>query len=78
MKVAVSVPDPVFAEADHAAKRLGLSRSELYSRAIATYVAKLRAEDVTEALDRVYAREATERDPALVKLQRRMLARERW
>jgi len=78
VKVAVSVPDPVFVAADHVAKRLGVSRSELYSRAIATYVAKLRAEDVTEALDRVYAREIAERDPVFAKLQRRVLARERW
>jgi hypothetical protein len=78
MKVAVSVPDPVFTEADHAAKRLGVSRSELYSRAIATYVAKLRAEDVTEALNRVYGRQVAERDPVLAKLQRRVVARERW
>jgi hypothetical protein len=78
VKVAVSVPNPVFVEADHAAKSLGLSRSELYSRAIASYVAKLRAEDVTEALNRVYAPAPAEPDPVLTKLQRRVLARERW
>jgi metal-responsive CopG/Arc/MetJ family transcriptional regulator len=78
MKVAVSVPGPVFVAADHAAKRLGVSRSELYSRAIATYVTKLRADDVTEALDRVYARESAEGDPVLTKVQRRVIARERW
>ena len=78
MKVAVSVPHPIFVEADHAAQQLGLSRSELYSRAIAAYVAKLRADDVTESLDRVYASQPAERDPVLAKLQRRVSGRERW
>ncbi len=77
MKAAVSIPDRVFAEADRVAKRLGLSRSELYARAIAIYVAKLRADDVTAALDRVYAREQGECDPVLAKLQRRVITRER-
>lgn len=78
MKAAVSIPDPIFAEADRAAKRLGLSRSELYARAIAIYVAKLRADDVTAGLDRVYGGEPAARDPVLAKLQRRTIARERW
>lgn len=78
MKAAVSIPDPIFAEADRAAKRLGLSRSELYARAIAIYVAKLRADDVTAGLDRVYGGKPAVRDPVLAKLQRRTIARERW
>jgi len=78
MKVAVSVPDPVFRKADQAAKRLGLSRSELYARAIAAYVTALRRDDVTEALDRVYAAHAPEGDPVLAALQSRVIARERW
>src|SRR4051812_45395520 len=78
MKTAVSIPDAIFDEADRAAKRLGLSRSELYARAIATYVARLRADHVTEALDRVYATQPAEPDPILAKLQRRTVAREKW
>ena len=34
MKIAVSIPDPVFKAAERLAKRLGVSRSELYARAI--------------------------------------------
>jgi metal-responsive CopG/Arc/MetJ family transcriptional regulator len=34
MKVAVSIPDDVFAEAEALAKRMKSSRSEIYSRAL--------------------------------------------
>ena len=34
MKVAVSIPDPIFAEAETLAKRFKTSRSKLYGRAL--------------------------------------------
>src|SRR5689334_20092234 len=34
MKTAISIPDRVFTQADRLAKRLGLTRSELYARAV--------------------------------------------
>jgi len=34
MKTAISLPDPVFRSAEQLAARLGISRSELYCRAI--------------------------------------------
>ena len=39
MKIAVSIPDELFQRAEAAAKREGLSRSGLYSRALASYLA---------------------------------------
>ena len=38
MKVAVSIPDEIFAEAEDLAKRFNTSRSELYSRALGTFI----------------------------------------
>jgi metal-responsive CopG/Arc/MetJ family transcriptional regulator len=38
MKIAVSIPDEVFAEAESLAQRLNTSRSELYSRALTEFV----------------------------------------
>jgi len=40
MKTAVSVPDEVFDEAEHLAKRLKISRSELYAKALAEFVSR--------------------------------------
>ena len=53
MKIAISVPDEVFARAERLAKRLQVSRSELYSRALREYLARHSPDEVTQALDRV-------------------------
>ena len=40
MKTAVSVPNEVFERAERLAKRLEVSRSELYSRALREYLSR--------------------------------------
>lgn len=55
MKTAISIPDPVFKTAERLAKRLGLSRSELYVRAISSYVDVHRNQKVTDLLNEVYS-----------------------
>ena len=54
MKTAISIPDHVFKTAERLAKRLGLSRSELYVRAISSYVEKHKSQKVTDLLNEVY------------------------
>ncbi len=54
MKTAISIPDPVFKAAERLAKRLGLSRSELYVRAISSYVEKHKGQKVTDLLNEIY------------------------
>lgn len=78
MKTAISIPDPLFKEADRLAKRLGVSRSQLYSRALAALVGSMKAEDVTAALNEVYARESSKADPVLSALQLATLKPEDW
>jgi len=79
MKTAISIPDELFKAAERVAKRLGLSRSELYQRAIASYIAGKDAAAVTEQLNRLYSeRESSELDPALEAMQRGSLIREDW
>ena len=51
MKTAISIPDDIFAEAEELARRLSMSRSKLYSRAVREYVARHSADQVTEKLD---------------------------
>ena len=53
MKTAVSVPNEVFERGERLAKRLKVSRSELYSRALREYLARHAPDEVTAALDRV-------------------------
>jgi metal-responsive CopG/Arc/MetJ family transcriptional regulator len=78
MKTAISLPDDLFRAADKAAKDLGVSRSELYARAVAALLASRAGASVTAALDRVYANDSADADAVLASLQRRVLEREDW
>lgn len=51
MKTAVSVPDPIFEEAERLAERLDKSRSQLYAEALAEYLARHDPDTVTRRLD---------------------------
>ncbi len=74
-EAAVSVPDEVFDQADKLAKRLKMSRSQLYSRALREYVARHAPDAVTEALDRVSAEIAAEADDFVSAASRRVLGK---
>jgi metal-responsive CopG/Arc/MetJ family transcriptional regulator len=78
VKTAVSIPNPVFEAAEELAHRLGVSRSELYARALADFLEKRLDRRVTERLDEVYAREESGLDPALARLQAASLPRDEW
>jgi metal-responsive CopG/Arc/MetJ family transcriptional regulator len=78
MKTAISIPDPIFQAAEEAARRLAMSRSQLYANAVAEFVELHARRDVTQRLDRVYAENASELDPLLAKLQDLSLGREPW
>jgi len=80
MKTAISIPDKVFEAAERAAKKLGMSRSELYVNAVREYIDRYGRENVTEKLNKVYSSpEANEGvDPVLAKMQSASLPREDW
>ena len=69
MKTAVSLPDDLFEAADELAENLGVSRSQLYARALSDYVAQHGESDVAERLNAVYGHTAARLDPALQDLQ---------
>jgi len=80
MKTAISIPDELFTAAEDAAERLGVSRSELYRRALREFLAEHDVAAVTEALDAVYSDqpESSQLDPGLAQLQAASLPREEW
>jgi len=69
MKTAISVPDDVFEAGEELARELGVTRSRLYSQAVAEYVAQRARSDVTERLDAVYAEVDSRLDPVLERWQ---------
>ena len=80
MKTAISIPDPLFGAAERLAKRLGLSRSELYQRALQAFLQQHNDDGVTEALDKIYgpASEDGSLDPLLEQLQLASLPKDEW
>lgn len=78
MKTAVSIPNDLFKSADLLAKRMGVSRSELYTHAVRQFLTEHQSTDVTERLNRVYAGEKVSINPALLAMQVRSLPQEDW
>lgn len=80
VKTAISLPDEVFEEAERLAKRRGISRSELYARAVAEFIKEERFLGVRERLDSVYGAEPSDSrlDPVLGEIQARSLPKEVW
>ncbi|MFB2937080.1 hypothetical protein ACE1B6_17665 [Aerosakkonemataceae cyanobacterium BLCC-F154] len=78
MKTAISLPDSVFQEAEALAKKLGLSRSELYTKALQAYLQKYNRNQLLNKLNKVYSEESSELDPLLAKMQFISLQREDW
>lgn len=78
MKVAISLPDPVFSAAEKLAHRLRVSRSQLYAKAIEEYLSKRQDSLVTEQLNALYASSQEPVDPALSAAQFGVIGHEAW
>ena len=80
MKTAISIPDTMFEAAERMARRLGISRSQLFQQAVARFMDEQRKLGVTEALDEIYGDvPSTSRlDSLLSRLQLVSLPREDW
>jgi metal-responsive CopG/Arc/MetJ family transcriptional regulator len=78
MKVAVSIPDEIFAEAECLARELKTSRSELFSRALGEFLGRHSPDRVTEQMDRVVADVGEESHAFSKRAARRVLRRVEW
>lgn len=78
MKVAVSLPDPVFAQAEKLARRLRVTRSHLYAKALEEYLDKRQAAQITQQLNAVYSENTERIDPALAAAQLGAIGHEAW
>jgi metal-responsive CopG/Arc/MetJ family transcriptional regulator len=78
MKTAISIPDDVFKKAEKLARRLGISRSQLYSQAVEKYVNKRRPEAITHAMNRVLDEVGDTRDAFVSSAAHRVLEGTEW
>jgi metal-responsive CopG/Arc/MetJ family transcriptional regulator len=78
MKVAVSLPDDLFLQAEAAARRLQISRSQLYAKAIAEFLERQQNNEITDRLNDVYSRCPAKVESALHHVQLKSLERNAW
>lgn len=68
VKIDISVAPPILEAADHLAKKLGLSLTELHTLALTSYMTKYQ-ENITETLDCIYEHEPSAIEPAVANAQ---------
>lgn len=78
MKTAVSVPDDLFRMAEATARRLRVSRSELYAKAIADFLKGQQGSALTARLNDVYSRHPAKVDAGLHRAQLKSLGKDAW
>lgn len=78
MKTAVSVPDELFKRAERTAKRLRISRSELYATALAEFLERRDSEAITRELNAVYTNTRAKLDQPLHVAQLRSIDADSW
>ncbi|MEX2138075.1 MAG: hypothetical protein WD894_02355 [Pirellulales bacterium] len=69
MKTTITIPHKLFRAAESAARCLGVSRNELYARALKEFLGRERDEDITQRLNDVYAKEPARIDSVLAQMQ---------
>ena len=74
MKTAISVPDPLFEDAEALARRLHLSRSELYANALRAFVEQHDEAAKRVALDELYAVEPSSLPAGAARVQARLVS----
>ncbi len=78
MKTAVSIPDAIFERAELFARSAKRSRSQLFSDALAEYLARHSGDEITDAMNRVIDATGNAVDPFTSAASQRALARVEW
>ncbi len=78
MKTAISLPDSVFEAAEALAQELGVSRSELYTKALQSYLQKHNRNQTLIQLNEVYAQVSSDVDPVMASMQFMSLPHKDW
>lgn len=78
MKTAISIPDKLFAAADKYAKSHGVSRSNLYAKAIAQFLDQHPADHITSQLNTIYKGKDSKLNKTASSLQFHSIETEEW
>lgn len=77
MKIAISVPDELSSAVDHYAQSNGVSRSEVYARAVDKFLEQVTAEGYQRRFNELYNGDEAV-DPALTEAARITFERNKW
>jgi len=78
MKTALSIPDGLFKKGEKAARKLKLSRSALYSRALEEFLDRRDEEAIIAQINKVSDEVDTSIDPAIIRAQVASFPRDQW
>jgi metal-responsive CopG/Arc/MetJ family transcriptional regulator len=78
MKTAVSIPDALFEQAELFARRSNRTRSQLFSDALAEYLARHTGNEITAAMNRVIDATGEAADPFISAASHRTMANVEW
>ena len=78
VKTAISIPDPLFEEADALAERLSLSRSALYRRALEAFLRTYREDELIRQINEVCADADTSVPPEQERATEEVWSRAAW
>lgn len=78
MKTAISIPDSLFKTAEKTAKKMGVTRSNLYATAIKEFIENHTPLKVTEKLNSIYSSENSKLDDSIVNMQTKSINNGEW
>jgi len=78
MKTAISISDKLFKIAEETAKKYGISRSNLFSKAIEEFINTHNPQDITNALNNIYENLNSQIDKAILEMQINSIEQEDW
>jgi metal-responsive CopG/Arc/MetJ family transcriptional regulator len=78
MRIVLSIPDKVYADAERLATELRISRSDLYSRAIREYVVRHSPDQLTKKMNRVLEKVGNDIDGFIHRAACRALEKVDW
>jgi hypothetical protein len=78
VKTAISLPDDLFKLAEATARKLHMSRSQLYATAISEFLDRRRASKITARLNEVYSEQPAKVDPRLHSAQLKSIESDSW
>jgi len=78
MKTAISIPDYLFEVIEETAKKMGVSRSKLFSLAVKEFLKDHNPKNVTASLNECYKKNSSKLDKSIESAQLSSISKEEW